>query len=134
MCGGGGQRATIYQPDYNAYDKQFELQRDAINQQMSSSVMSMQTQLQGSLRDQERIRTQINEAKVEQSENEDDLQEEAMRLSTLIGAPPPEKSARAPEIGSRDRGIKTSKGKKSLRIGRTANSSSQGTGLNINIT
>lgn len=132
MCGGGGgQRATIYQPDYDAYDREFELQRDAINQQMSNSVMSMQTQLQGSLRDQERIRTQINEAKVEQAENEDDLQEEAMRLSTLIGAPPPEKSAQAPEIGSRDRGIKTSKGKKSLRIGRTANSSSQGTGLNI---
>ena len=132
MCGGGGgQRATIYQPDYDAYDREFELQRDAINQQMSNSVMSMQTQLQGSLRDQERIRTQINEVKVEQAENEDDLQEEAMRLSTLIGAPPPEKSAQAPEIGSRDRGIKTSKGKKSLRIGRTANSSSQGTGLNI---
>jgi len=132
MCGGGGgQRATIYQPDYDAYDREFELQRDAINQQMSNSVMSMQTQLQGSLRDQERIRTQINEAKVEQAEDEDDLREEAMRLSTLIGAPPPEKSAQAPEIGSRDRGIKTSKGKKSLRIGRTANSSSQGTGLNI---
>ena len=132
MCGGGGgQRATIYQPDYDAYDREFELQRDAINQQMSSSVMSMQTQLQGTLRDQERIRTQINEVKVEQAENEDDLQEEAMRLSTLIGAPPPEKSAQAPEIGSRDRGIKTSKGRKSLRIGRTANSSSQGTGLNI---
>ena len=132
MCGGGGgQRATIYQPNYDAYDREFELQRDAINQQMSNSVMSMQTQLQGSLRDQERIRTQINEAKVEQAENEDDLREEAMRLSTLIGAPPPEKSAQAPEIGSRDRGIKTSKGKKSLRIGRTANSSSQGTGLNI---
>jgi len=132
MCGGGGgQRATIYQPDYDAYDREFELQRDAINQQMSNSVMSMQTQLQGSLRDQQQIRTQINEAKVEQAGNEDDLQEEAMRLSTLIGAPPPEKSAQAPEIGSRDRGIKTSKGKKSLRIGRTANSSSQGTGLNI---
>jgi hypothetical protein len=132
MCGGGGGGGgTIYQPDYDSYDREFELQRDAINQQMSSSVMSMQTQLQGTLRDQERIRTQINEVKVEQAENEDDLQEEAMRLSTLIGAPPPEKSAQAPEIGSRDRGIKTSKGKKSLRIGRTANSSSQGTGLNI---
>ena len=132
MCGGGGgQRATIYQPDYDAYDREFELQRDAINQQMSNSVMSMQTQLQGVLRDQQSVRTKINEAKVEQAENEDDLQEEAMRLSTLIGAPPPEKSAQAPEIGSRDRGIKTKKGRKSLRIGRTANSSSQGTGLNI---
>ena len=73
----------------------------------------------------------IADQKVEIADDENALQEEAMRLSTLIGAPPPEKSAQAPEIGSRDRGIKTSKGKKSLRIGRTANSSSQGTGLNI---
>jgi hypothetical protein len=132
MCGGGGGGGgTIYQPDYDAYDREFDLQRDAINQQMSSSVMSMQTELQGVLRDQQALRTKINDRKVEVAEDEDKLQEEAMRLSTLIGAPPPEKSAQAPEIGSRDRGIKTSKGKKSLRIGRTANSSSQGTGLNI---
>ena len=132
MCGGGGgQRSTIYQPDYDSYDREFELQRDAINQQMNSSAMSMQQQLQGVLRDQQSIRAKINERKVEAAEDEDKLQEEAMRLSTLIGAPPPEKSAQAPEIGSRDRGIKTKKGRKSLRIGRTANSSSQGTGLNI---
>ena len=132
MCGGGGgQRATIYQPDYDAYDREFELQRDAINQQMSNSVMSMQTQLQGTLRDQNILREKIADQKVEIADDENALQEEAMRLSTLIGAPPPEKSAQAPEIGARDRGIKTSKGKKSLRIGRTANSSSQGTGLNI---
>ena len=132
MCGGGGGGGgTIYQPDYDAYDREFDLQRDAINQQMSSSVMSMQTELQGVLRDQQAIRTKINDRKVEAAEDEDKLQEEAMRLSTLIGAPPPEKSAQAPEVGSRDRGIKTKKGKKSLRIGRTANSSSQGTGLNI---
>lgn len=132
MCGGGGgQSATIYKPDYSSYDREFELQRDAINQQMSNSVMSMQTQLQGSLRDQQSIRSKINEKKVEVAEDEGKLDEEAMRLSTLIGAPPPEKSAQAPEIGSRDRGIKTKKGKGSLRIGRTASSSSQGTGLNI---
>lgn len=132
MCGGGGgSRATIYQPDYDAYDREFELQRDAINQQMSNSVTSMQTQLQGVLRDQNQLREKIADRKVEVAEDEDELQEEAMRLSTLIGAPPPEKSAQAPEIGSRDRGIKTSKGKKSLRIGRTASSNSKGTGLNI---
>ncbi len=131
MCGGGGGGGTIYQPDYDAYDREFDLQRDAINQEMSNGVMSMQTELQGVLRDQQGIREKINDRKVEVAEGKDDLQEEAMRLSTLIGAPPPGKSAQAPEIGSRDRGIKTSKGKKSLRIGRTANSSSQGTGLNI---
>lgn len=132
MCGGGGgSRATIYQPDYSAYDREFELQRDAINQQMNSSVMSMQQELQGSLRSQNTLREKISDRKIEIADDEDALQEEAMRLSTLIGAPPPEKSAQAPAVGSRERGIKTTKGKKRLRIGRTANKSSQGTGLNI---
>ena len=30
MSFGGGSRATITKPDYNAYDKQFELQKEAI--------------------------------------------------------------------------------------------------------
>lgn len=132
MCGGGGgQRATIVQPDYKAFDQEFELQRDAINRQMSNSVLSMQSQLQDTLRTQNTLREKIADQKVEIAEDEDALQEEAMRLSTLIGAPPPEKSAQAPEVGSRERGIKTSKGKGSLRIGRTASTSRQGTGLNI---
>jgi hypothetical protein len=131
MCGGGGQRATIYQPDYNAYDKQFDLQRSAIESQMNNSAMAMQQQLQNALQSQNSVRSEIAEAKTAKAEDASALNEEAMRLSTLIGAPPPEKSAQAPEIGSRDRGIKTTKGRKTLRIGRTANSSSQGTGLNI---
>lgn len=131
MCGGGGSPGTIYQPDYNAYDKQFELQRSAIESQMNNSAMAMQQQLQGALQAQNTVRSTIAEQKVTAANDAAALSEEAMRLSTLIGAPPPEKSAQAPEIGSRDRGIKTTKGRKSLRIGRTANSSSQGTGLNI---
>ena len=131
MCGGGGQRATIYQPDYNAYDKQFALQRSAIESQMNNSTMAVQQQLQSALRAQQSVQTQISEDKIAAANDAAALNEEAMRLSTLIGTPPPEKSAQAPEVGSRDRGVKTTKGRKSLRIGRTANSSSQGTGLNI---
>jgi hypothetical protein len=131
MCGGGGSSGTIYQPDYNAYDKQFELQRSAIESQMNNGAMAMQQQLQGALQAQNTVRSTIAEQKVAAANDAAALNEEAMRLSTLIGAPPPEKSAQAPEVGSRDRGIKTTKGRKSLRIGRTANSSSQGTGLNI---
>ncbi len=131
MCGGGGGGGTIYQPDYNAYDKQFDLQRSAIESQMNSGVMAMQQQLQGALQSQADVRSTISAQKTEAAQDASALNEEAMRLSTLIGAPPPEKTAQAPEIGSRDRGIKTTKGRKALRIGRTANSSSQGTGLNI---
>ena len=45
MCGGGGGGGTIYQPDYNAYDKQFDLQRSAIESQINNSSMAMQQQL-----------------------------------------------------------------------------------------
>jgi hypothetical protein len=131
MCGGSPPRATITKPDYRAFDQQFELQKEAITSQMNSGVLDMQSQLQDTLRTQNNLREKIADQKIEIAEDEGALQEEAMRLSTLIGAPPPEKSAQAPEIGSRERGIKTSKGKGSLRIGRTASTSRQGTGLNI---
>lgn len=131
MCGGGGQRATIYQPDYNAYNKQFDLQRAAIESQMNNGTTLMQQQLQSALREQNTVRADIAEEKVAAANDSTALNEEAMRLSTLIGAPPPEKSAQAPEVGARERGLKTTKGRKALRIGRTANSSGQGTGLNI---
>ena len=131
MCGGSPKRATIYQPDYNAYDKQFDLQKSAIESQMNSSAMAAQQQLQNVLQTQNSVRSTIAKEKVEAANDASALNEEAMRLSTLIGAPPPEESAQAPEVGSRARGVKTTKGRKALRIGLTANSSSQGTGLNI---
>ena len=46
MCTGGGNRGTIYQPDYNSYDKQFALQRSAIESQMNNGITAMQQQLQ----------------------------------------------------------------------------------------
>jgi hypothetical protein len=129
--GGGGGGGTIYQPDYNAYDKQFDLQRSAIESQINSGATAMQQQLQGALRAQNTVRSTIAEEKVAAANDAAALSEEAMRLSTLIGAPPPEKTAQAPKVGARERGIDSRKGRKTLRIGRTANSSSQGTGLNI---
>ena len=133
MCmGGGGNRATITQPDYSAYNQQFELQKAAIDQQMSNSSLLMQNQLQSSLRKQNAVRSEIAEARVVKADNQKALQEEAKRLSVLMGPPPPEPTAQAPEVGTRDRDIQTRKGKSSMRIGRkTAKGSAKGTGLNI---
>jgi hypothetical protein len=131
MCGGSPSRATIVQPDYNAYDKQFALQRSAIESQINNGTTLMQQQLQGALRAQNTVRSSIAEEKVAAASDASALNEEAMRLSTLIGAPPPEKTAQGPTVGSRERGLDSRKGRKTLRIGKTANSSSQGTGLNI---
>ena len=133
MCmGGGGKRATITQPDYSAYNQQFQLQKDAIDQSMNNSSTLMQQQLQSSLQKQNSVRAEIAEARVAKADNQKALQEEARRLSVLMGPPPPEPTAQAPEIGTRDRDINTRKGKSSMRIGRkVAKGSAKGSGLNI---
>ena len=133
MCfGGGGSRATIQKPDYSAYDKQFELQKSAIDQQMSNNSMLMQSQLQESLQQQAIVRQQIRDVQVAKAEDEAKLEEEAERLSVLVGTPPPEPTAQAPVVGARDRKINTRKGKSALRIRqKVATSTGQGAGLNI---
>ena len=131
MCGGGS-RATINMPDTAAYQQQFNLQRMAVEQQMNGNTTAMQNQLQAALRRKEDFLTQIRDEKRQQADDARALNDQAMRLSTLIGTPPPEKSAKAPSIGTEDRRIGTTKGKSQLRISRsTASSYGQGAGLNI---
>ena len=61
MCfGGGGSRATITKPDYNAYDKQFELQKEAIANSMDSDLRLKQQELQAALGDKADVRRQLN--------------------------------------------------------------------------
>jgi len=129
MCfGGGGSRATITKPDYNAYNKQFELQKAAIESSMDSRTQLMQSKLESALAAQQKQRQKIFDDRQMAVEN---ANEQAMRLAQLIGTPPPEQNAQAPDIGIRERGINSRKGKSSLRIGRSAKSSAKGTGLNI---
>ena len=133
MCMGKKSKpATIMMPDTRAYDQQFELQKAAIDSQMQNGAMLMQQQLQGALRNQNSLREEIAEAKALKAENQAALQDEARRMSVLMGPPPPEPNAEAPKVGSRDRKANTRKGKGALRIGRkVASSSGQGAGLNI---
>jgi hypothetical protein len=128
MCGGGS-RATITQPDYNAYNKQFDLQKAAIDQSMNSGAQLMQQQLnQATIAKQEALTASLEQKKI-LAEN---TSAQAMRMAALIGTPPPEKNAEAPAVAG-DRGIKTKKGKSALRIGLDSTSRmSQGAGLNIN--
>ena len=133
MCGGGRPpRATITMPDRGAYDRQFDLQKSAIDATMNNGTLALQSELNGILRDQNTLRGDIADWKRERAEDRRALDEQARRLSVLMGPPLPEKTAQSVEIGTADRELKTRKGKKSLRIGRTqATSSGQGTGLNI---
>ena len=126
MCFGGGSRATITKPDYNAYDKQFDLQKEAIQSSMDANLRAKQQELQASLGDKADIQRQLNEQIRIQAEN---TNAQAMRLAQVIGPPPPEKSAQAPVIGSKRKKL----GKERLRIrrGTTPTSSASGAGLNI---
>jgi hypothetical protein len=128
MCMGGGGRATITQPDYNQYNKQFDLQKAAIEQSMNGRANLMQASLNTAIRNQQAAYEQSAEVKKQLAET---TSAQATRMATLIGTPPPEKSAEAPAVG-RNRGTVTSKGKGALRIERrTATSAGQGAGLNI---
>jgi hypothetical protein len=115
-------------PDMAAYERQFNLQKEAITQQMTGQNNLLQGELTKALRNNEAIAQQASDAKRQVAEN---TSAQAMRMAALIGAPPPEKTAQAPVVG-RDRGVVTSKGKSALRIEqRTARSMGQGAGLNI---
>ena len=131
MCGGAPPRATITQPDYNAFNQQFELQKAAIDRSMSSGIMELQAEFQDSLRQQTDFLREVEQNRVARAQDEAAAAADAARLQTLIGVPPPEKVAQAPTIGVMDRGLDVAKGKKSLRIGRTATKTAKGAGLNI---
>ena len=133
MCMGGRQpRATITMPDYGSYDRMFDMQKDAVMSQINGETQALQQQVTNSLASINDVKGKIADFQVKKADSQKALQEEATRLSVLMGPPPPEATAQAPEVGTRDRGINTRKGKSSLRIGRkTAKGSAKGTGLNI---
>lgn len=133
MCGGSRPKpATITVPDYGQYNRQFDLQKAAIDKTMSDALTATQNRLDAALRKQNEVKERVADIVTEKAEEQEALEEEAKRLSVLLGPPPPEKNAQSVKIGDRDEDSKGKKGKSSLRIKRTtATSSGQGTGLNI---
>lgn len=133
MCSGGGSAATITMPDYSAYNNQFQLQKAAIEQSMNSGMQQQQQLLTSALREQESAYQQLSQQSRINAENTNAA---AMRMATLIGTPPPEATAEAPQVGASARGIKTTKGKGALRISRTTapTANQGGSGLNITTT
>ena len=129
MCFGGGSPATITKPDYNAYDKQFELQKEAIQAQLDNETMLIQNQLTASLREKQDVLQALNTQKQITANNVD---RQVQQLLALAGPPPPEKSAEAPTIGADARSIK-GKGKSGLRIRRKV-ATKQGSGSGLNLT
>lgn len=141
MCGGNpgpsikrveAQPATINVPDYDQYDRQWDLQASAITGQIESRNRDLQMSLDEVQKKNLGIKEELRDLAKKKAEDQAALEEKAQRLSLLMGPPPPEKTASAIETGTRDRDINTRKGKSSLRIGRkSATSSGKGAGLNI---
>jgi hypothetical protein len=131
MCfGGGGSAATITKPDYNAYDKQFQLQKDAIERSMEGNTRLVQQQLNTALKKKQSTLDQLTNTQRQLAEN---TNAQAMRLAQVIGPPPPEKHAQAPVIGAKARGLR-GKGKGGLRIGRaTATKGGKGSGAQLTL-
>ena len=70
MCGGGprinrtkAEPAVINMPDFDRYDREFDLQKSAIDQQMNSSMTALQDQLNDALKNQTDLKEKIAESK-----------------------------------------------------------------------
>ena len=132
MCaGGGGSRATIYAPDTRAYDALASQQLALMQQTQSSDVLTKQSQLDALVRERTALQTQEQAVATARANN---TTAQAARLAALVGAPPPEKPAAAPVIGSDRTGEKRPTGKQALRIDRAAGTTAAGPGAGLNIT
>tara|TARA_B100001094_G_C17914684_1_gene662937 strand:- start:228 stop:644 length:417 start_codon:yes stop_codon:yes gene_type:complete len=137
MCNGGGGRTTIQMPDTSAYDSQLDTQIMLMQQQQNNSSTLLQNSLNQSQLDNQNLLSSIKDFKLSAAK---DVSANAARMSALIGAPPPDKTAKAPVVGrDRERSKNKKKGKKSLRVDKvqkkkTSTKKSSGTGLNSTLT
>lgn len=136
MCmggGGGGGRATIVRPSTSSYDAMLATQRAGIESTMNNGMLQSQAQMQQAIQQQQMTYRRIADEKRALADDQRAVNEQALRMSQLVGAPPPEESAQAPVVGDKDRYGSGAQGKKALRIGRRANKSGKGAGLNISV-
>jgi len=116
MCGGRKpQQATITQPDYRAYDQMANTQLQLIQMQQSSAVAAAQQGINSATLQQQGVMEQLRDVKLQQAQN---TTATASRLAALIGAPVPERSAKAPTLGDNRTGMTRPTGNKGLRIDR----------------
>lgn len=130
MCfGGGGGGAVITMPDTGAYDRMAQAQFDAMKASQDGAVKLKQMELDQALSSQQQILTDLRDVKLQRA---NETSANAARMAALLGAPPPDKTAQAPVLGSDRAEMTRPTGKRGLRIDRaTATSQGAGTGLNI---
>jgi hypothetical protein len=121
---------VITSPNYLQESQSLMMQLEAMRGQREGVLTLSQNQLNAELATQADTLQQLQAVK-ERRANETASQ--AARLSALIGAPLPEKTAEAPTIGEQRAGQVRAAGKKALRIDSTKVRSS-GTGVGLNLT
>lgn len=131
MCfGGGGSPAVISMPDTGAYDRMAQMQMDAMRQTQDMGLKLKQSELNQALASQQQSLAELRDIKTQRA---NDTAANAARMAALIGPPPPEKTAKAPTVGSDRDGMARASGKRSLRIDRVQ-PASQGTAVGFNLT
>lgn len=140
MCSGGGQAATITMPDTGAYDRMADMQMQAMRDQQTGVMALKQQELNQALSGQQAAMSDFKDYRVQVANDQqikaNDTSANAARINAILGAPPPEKTAQAPVVGSERDGVQSRKGKKELRIDRVGQTaaSKQAAGAGLNIT
>lgn len=139
MCGGGSvpapKAAKIKVPKQHAANAAMKAMNMAVMQMSApdSALALAQMRLQQSDKDLGNTLQQVRDLKLDLADNQAALSEQAMRMSALMGPPPPEKPAQPPLTGrDREESPNRRRGRSSLRVDRVApTSSGSGTGLSI---
>ncbi len=133
MCSTQMPRSTITMPDTASYDRTADRQIALMQQQQQSDMLLKQMELNRALTNKQGVLTDLRDLKQQRAA---DTAANAQRMAALIGAPPPEPTAKAPVIGSDREDMVKAKGKKGLRIERVnqASQTTQGSGTGLNIT
>ena len=107
-------------PDTGSYDRMFDRQLQMMQMSQNSGLNSLQTELNTAVVDQQNLLTDLRDLRKENAESVASVEAEARRMSNIIGAPPPEVSAKAPVVGAARKKPKTQakSGKRGLRIAR----------------
>jgi hypothetical protein len=113
MCGGGSPRSTIVQPDYRAYDQMANAQLQTMQMVQSPAVLAAQQGVQAAALEKQQTLTSLSSRRIAEA---NDTSASAARLAALIGAPPPDKTAKAPVLSSNREGMSRPTGRKGLRV------------------
>lgn len=133
MCRAGTMPAsTIVMPDTGSYDRMADQQIALMQQQQQNDMLLKQMELNQVLSGKQNTLTDLRDLRQQRAA---DTAANAQRMAALIGAPPPEESAKAPVIGSDREDMVKARGKRGLRIERVnqARPTTQATGTGLNI-